>query len=159
MQQGLLTLAPTLIASMISCALTGGIIPLIKIDSEKISDKLDEAIDKVTNNIGEKVTEAIQNKIDSYEEEKGSLIAFKETLAQLASNLYKPLVFIIDELDRCRPDFAIRLIERIKHFFDIPKIVFVLVMDKAQFSKAVCHNYGYDETLGEEYLDKFLILK
>ncbi len=155
MQQGLLTLAPTLIASMISCALTGGIIPLIKIDSEKISDKLDEAIDKVTNNIGEKVTEAIQNKIDSYEEEKGSLIAFKETLAQLASNLDKPLVFIIDELDRCRPDFAIRLIERIKHFFDIPKIVFVLVMDKAQFSKAVCHNYGYDETFGEEYLDKF----
>jgi len=45
-------------------------------------------------------------------------------------------------LDRCRPDFAIRLIERIKHFFDIKNIVFVLVMDKAQFSKVVCHNYG-----------------
>ncbi|NNH00929.1 P-loop NTPase fold protein [Acinetobacter sp. ANC 5414] len=156
MQQGLLTLAPTLIASVISCALTGGIIPLIKIDSEKIADKLDDAIDKVTDNIGEKVTEAIQSKIDSYEEEKNSVYAFKQTLAQLAESLDKPLVFIIDELDRCRPDFAIRLIERIKHFFDIPKIVFVLVMDKSQFSKIVCHNYGYDETLGEEYLDKFV---
>ena len=59
-------------------------------------------------------------------------------------------------MDRCRPDFAIRLIERIKHFFDIPRIVFVLVMDKTQFSKVVCHNYGYDERLGEEYLDKFV---
>ncbi len=110
MQQGLLTLAPTLIASMISCALTSGIIPLIKIDSDSIKDKLDDAIDKVTENIGDKVTEAIQNKIDSYEEEKQSLFAFKNTLAQLAESLDKPLVFIIDELDRCRPDFAIRLI-------------------------------------------------
>jgi len=59
-------------------------------------------------------------------------------------------------LDRCRPDFAIRLIERIKLFFDIPKIVFFLVMDKTQLSKVVCHNYGYDETVGEEYLDKFI---
>jgi hypothetical protein len=77
-------------------------------------------------------------------------------LAQLAESLDKPLVFIIDELDRCRPDFAIRLIERIKHFFDIPKIVFILVMDKTQFSKVICHNYGYDKSLGEEYLDKFI---
>ena len=156
MQQGLLSIAPTLIASMISCAITGGIIPFIKIDNEKIVDKLDDAIDKVTDNIGEKVTEAIQNKIETYEEEKNSLVAFKSTLAELAESLDKPLVFIIDELDRCRPDFAIRLIERIKHFFDIPKIVFVLVMDKNQFSKVVCHNYGYDQTLSEEYLDKFV---
>ncbi|WP_313043684.1 P-loop NTPase fold protein [Acinetobacter sp.] len=156
MQQGLLTLAPTLIASMISCALTGGLIPLIKIDSEKITDKLDDAIDKVTENIGEKVTEAIQAKIDSYEEEKNSIIAFKATLAQLAENLDKPLVFIIDELDRCRPDFAIRLIERIKHFFDIRKIVFVLVMNKNQLINGIQHIYGYDNESSKIYLEKFI---
>lgn len=156
MQQGLLTIAPTLIASMISCALTGGIIPLLKVDNEAIKNKIDDAVDKVVDNIGEKVTEAIQNKIDSYEEEKQSLVAFKQTLSELAASLDKPLVFIIDELDRCRPDFAIRLIERIKHFFDIKNIVFVLVMDKTQFSKVICHNYGYDENLGEEYLTKFV---
>ena len=156
MQQGLLTIAPTLIASMISCAISGGVIPFIKVDSEKIADKLGDAIDKVSENIGEKVTEAIQNKIESYDEQKNSLVAFKSTLSELAESLDKPLVFIIDELDRCRPDFAIRLIERIKHFFDIPKIVFVLVMDKTQFSKVICHNYGYDESLGKEYLTKFI---
>jgi hypothetical protein len=156
MQQGLLTLAPTLIASMISCALTGGVIPLIKIDSDSFKDKLDEAIDKVTDNIGDKVTEAIQNKIDNYEEEKNSLFAFKRTLAQLAESLDKPLVFIIDELDRCRPDFAIRLIERIKHFFDIPKIVFVLVMNKKQFVMGVKKIYGYDDDSSKLYLDKFI---
>lgn len=156
LQQGLLTQAPTIIASMISFALTGGIIPFLKIDNDSIKDKYEDIVDKVTDNIGEKVTEAIQKKIDDYEEEKQSLNAFKETLAKLAESLDKPLVFIIDELDRCRPDFAIRLIERIKHFFDIKNIVFVLVMDKTQFSKVVCHNYGYDEDLGEKYLDKFV---
>ena len=80
MQQGLLTIAPTLIASMISCAITGGVIPFIKVDSEKIADKLDDAIDKVSENIGEKVTEAIQNKIESYDEQKNSLVAFKRAL-------------------------------------------------------------------------------
>ncbi|MCT8090449.1 KAP family P-loop NTPase fold protein [Acinetobacter kookii] len=156
MQQGLLTLAPTLIASIISCAVTGGIIPFIKIDSENIKGKIDDAIDSVAENIGEKITEAIQNKIDSYEEEKQSLLAFKSTLSELAASLDKPLVFIIDELDRCRPDFAIRLIERIKHFFDIPKIVFILVMNKKQFVMGVKKIYGYDDDSSKLYLDKFI---
>lgn len=156
MQQGLLTIAPTLIASMISCAITCGVIPFIKIDSEKIADKLDDAIDKVTDNIGEKVTEAIQNKIESYEEEKQSLLAFKSTLTELAASLEKPLVFIIDELDRCRPDFAIRLIERIKHFFDIPKIVFILVMNKPQLLQSIKSVYGYEAEMNGDYLEKFI---
>ncbi|KGT48463.1 P-loop NTPase fold protein [Acinetobacter sp. HR7] len=156
MQQGLLTLTPTLIASMISCTLTGGVIPFIRLDSESIKDKIDDAVDKVVENIGEKVTEAIQNKIDSYEEEKNSLQAFKTTLSELADSLDKPLVFIIDELDRCRPDFAIRLIERIKHFFDIPKIVFVLVMNKPQLLQSVQRYYGYDSKLNGDYFEKFI---
>lgn len=153
-----MTLAPTLIASIISCAITGGIIPFIKIDGDVIKDKLDDAIDKVTDSIGDKVTEAIQHKIDSYEEEKNSLLAFKHTLAQLAESLDKPLVFIIDELDRCRPDFAIRLIERVKHFFDIPKIVFVfvLVMNKPQLLQSVKSFYGYDSEMNGDYLEKFI---
>ena len=38
----------------------------------------------------------------------------------------KPLIFIIDELDRCRPDYAVSILEQIKHFFSIPNIIFVL---------------------------------
>ncbi|RKG39122.1 KAP family P-loop NTPase fold protein, partial [Acinetobacter rongchengensis] len=156
LQQGLLTQAPTIIASMISFALTGGIIPFLKIDNDSLKDKYENIVDKVTDNIGEKVTEAIQKKIDDYQEEKQSLNAFKETLAKLAESLDRPLVFIIDELDRCRPDFAIRLIERIKHFFDIPKIVFVLVMNKPQLLQSVKSFYGYDSEMNGDYLEKFV---
>lgn len=112
--------------------------------------------DSASEEITAKVKEQIEKKIENHQVEKETVRDFKDELAKLAEKLEKPLVFIIDELDRCRPDFAVRLIERIKHFFDIPKIVFVLVMDKTQFSKVICHNYGYDEKLGEEYLDKFV---
>lgn len=115
-----------------------------------------DGIDALSDEASERIKESIQEKIAGHEAEKETLKEFKKHLADTVEKLENPLVFIIDELDRCRPDFAIRLIERIKHFFDIPKIVFVLVMDKAQFSKVVCHNYGYDEKLGEEYLDKFV---
>lgn len=115
-----------------------------------------DVYDSVSDEITGKLKEHIEKKIENHHLEKETIQDFKKELNQLADKLEKPLVFIIDELDRCRPDFAIRLIERIKHFFDIPKIVFVLVMDKTQFSKVICHNYGYDEKLGEEYLDKFV---
>lgn len=115
-----------------------------------------EVYDSVSDEITGKLKEHIEKKIENHHLEKQTIQDFKKELNQLADKLEKPLVFIIDELDRCRPDFAIRLIERIKHFFDIPKIVFVLVMDKKQFSKVVCHNYGYDGALSDQYLDKFI---
>lgn len=115
-----------------------------------------DVYDSVSDEITGKLKEHIEKKIENHHLEKETIQDFKKELNQLADKLEIPLVFIIDELDRCRPDFAIRLIERIKHFFDIPKIVFVLVMDKKQFSKVICHNYGYDDKLGEEYLDKFV---
>lgn len=115
-----------------------------------------EVYDSVSDEITGKLKEHIEKKIENHQLEKQTIVDFKKELGELANKLNRPLVFIIDELDRCRPDFAIRLIERVKHFFDIPKIVFVLVMDKTQFSKVICHNYGYDEKLGEEYLDKFV---
>ncbi|OAL78560.1 P-loop ATPase [Acinetobacter sp. SFB] len=126
----------------------GGAGEAIKAVYDEGKDVFDVASDEIASKVKEK--------IENHHIEKQTIQDFKNELAKLAEKLDKTLVFIIDELDRCRPDFAIRLIERIKHFFDIPKIVFILVMDKTQFSKVVCHNYGYDETLGEEYLDKFV---
>ncbi|WP_180117827.1 P-loop NTPase fold protein [Acinetobacter sp. YH12096] len=118
-----------------------------------------DGIDTLSEEASDRIKESIQDKIAGHEAEKKTLKEFKKYLAETVEKLDKPLVFIIDELDRCRPDFSIRLIERIKHFFDIPRIVFVLVMDKTQFTKVICHNYGYDETLGEEYLSKFIDFK
>ncbi len=119
---------------------------------EEVFDGISEAID--TN-----ISDAIQQRFEKHEADKQTLQAFKQSLYALANNQDlnpQPLVFIIDELDRCNPLFSVRLIERIKHFFDIPNIVFVLVCDKHQLQKTICHQFGYDNEYSEAYLDKFV---
>lgn len=81
----------------------------------------------------------------------------KELLTGFTAKLEKPLVIIIDELDRCRPDYAVRTLEAIKHFFNIPNIVFVLAIDRQQIESAVSVLYGKKiETHSAEYLRKFI---
>ena len=115
-----------------------------------------ELYDLASDQITEKVKEKIEEKINNHHIEKETIQDFKNDLAKLAEKLDKPLVFIIDELDRCRPDFAIRLIERIKHFFDIPKIVFLLVINKPQLLQSVKSYYGYDSELNGDYFEKII---
>ena len=79
---------------------------------------------------------------------------FKAQLAEITKKEKKPLVFIVDELDRCKPEFAIRLIERIKHFFDIPKVVFILAVNKNQLEESINNFYGFSSTAN--YLEKFI---
>jgi hypothetical protein len=82
-----------------------------------------------------------------YEDRKGALQDFRETLSKLASNVIssgkqKCLIIIIDELDRCRPDFAIELLERIKHLFNIKHIKFVIGADRKQLNESAKVLYG-----------------
>ncbi len=65
-----------------------------------------------------------------------------------------PVVIAIDELDRCRPDFSIRALERIKHFFNIAGVVFVIATDRGNLPSAVHTVYG-PSIDGELYLRKF----
>ena len=63
-------------------------------------------------------------------------------------------IFIVDELDRCRPDFALGLIESLKHFFQTEGLHFVLVTNKDYLSKSVDARYGLKDK-SDEYLQKF----
>ena len=65
-----------------------------------------------------------------------------------------PLIFIIDELDRCRPDFALACLELIKHVFAVPGICFVLVTNLDHLAGVVRGRYGA-EMDGATYLQKF----
>ncbi len=53
-----------------------------------------------------------------------------------------PLVVIVDELDRCRPDYAVSMLETIKHFFDIEGVVFLLAVNRSQLDESVRTLYG-----------------
>ena len=73
--------------------------------------------------------------------------------AAVAEETGRPLVFIIDELDRCRPSFAIELLERVKHIFDVPNLVFVLGINRDELCKSFRSVYG--DIDADVYLRRF----
>lgn len=82
---------------------------------------------------------------------------FKEKLGKFSSEYNKKLIIFIDELDRCRPSFAIELLETIKHLFSVPGVIFVISLDKDQLSHSVATIYGENmDTTG--YLRRFFDL-
>lgn len=85
----------------------------------------------------------------------------REQLTKLSTVVEKetgrPLVFIIDELDRCRPTFAIELLERVKHIFDIPSIVFVFGVNRDELCESLKSVYGGINA--DVYLRKFFDLE
>ncbi|MHA6823881.1 KAP family P-loop NTPase fold protein [Ralstonia pseudosolanacearum] len=110
---------------------------------------------------GEKSADAahawVKRRIEQHDKERDSMRAFRKELESFAKGDDQPVVIIIDELDRCRPAFAVRLLERIKHYFDVPNLVFVLIMNRRQLETAVKGVYGA-ETDAATYLGKFLHL-
>lgn len=98
--------------------------------------------------------------VDSFKTKQSALAQFKELLAKLLDELpddQQNLIIFIDELDRCKPTYAIEVLERIKHLFDIDRLVFVLAVNRDQLSKSIQGVYGpsFD---GLSYLKRFIDL-
>lgn len=89
---------------------------------------------------------------DSIKDFKMSLQDMAETLSQASEN--RPLVVMIDELDRCRPSYAVELLEIAKHLFAVNDIVFVLAINRAQLAHSIRAVYG-SEFDAEGYLRRF----
>lgn len=70
----------------------------------------------------------------------------------------KNLVIFIDELDRCRPDFAVKLLERVKHFFNHKNVIFVFSVNHEELTHTVENVYGKDFD-GYKYLSRFFDLE
>lgn len=98
----------------------------------------------------------------TYIEAKEEINSFKNALRNTAQKLSEnyhgnPLIIAIDELDRCRPSYAVELLEIAKHFFSVDNVVFVLAVDKSQLSHAIKAIYGVEfDSIG--YLRRFIDL-
>ena len=77
-----------------------------------------------------------------------------ELIEKYLAKSEKKLLFIIDELDRCKPSFAVNLLEVIKHYFNKEDIVFVIATDNTQLAHTVSKYYGVNFN-GATYLNKF----
>lgn len=106
----------------------------------------------------EGVADVLKEQVDDYVKKKKGLEDFRKALQNYVKENSdgKPLIFIIDELDRCRPDYAVEMLERVKHFFSVEGIVFVLAIDKPQLLHAIKGFYGSADINTEEYLRRFI---
>lgn len=99
-----------------------------------------------------------ENRIDKYKEDQKSVNVFLTRLQEMASSLARstkhPLMIVIDELDRCRPSYAVALIEVAKHLFGANHVVFVLAVNRTQLAHSIKALYG-DEFDAAGYLRRF----
>lgn len=102
--------------------------------------------------------------LENHSDRVQAVTAFKTYLGEAvlafeAASLSKaPLFIIIDELDRCRPDYAIRLLEGVKHVFGAQNVCFVVGVNLEQTSESVRAVYGagFD---GRHYLKRFFAVE
>jgi hypothetical protein len=146
---------PKLIFSALMTFMSAGLLaPVIAEILKATKDGSGDFGEAMAEDFGDRIRAQLEEKVKNYEADKLTVEGFKSQLAEVACHLDKPLVFIIDELDRCKPEFSIRLIERIKHFFDTPNIVFVLSMHKKQLRESIDSYYGFKTQ--NQYLEKFI---
>ncbi len=139
----LLNLFKSIVAS-VSIEVKAPYIGKVVIDGEKLI--------KTHENLNSKMnTHDIYADYTLYEQE---LKRLKDFLCSWASQQDKPIVVIIDELDRCRPDYSVKTLEILKHFFDIPGFVFILALDEEQLKNSVKTLFGTENF--DEYKRKFI---
>jgi len=67
---------------------------------------------------------------------------FKKEVAKIIKRDKKRIIYLIDELDRCRPTFAIETLERIKHILGVEGLYFIIALDKKQLTHSLKTVYG-----------------
>jgi KAP family P-loop domain len=114
-----------------------------------------------------KADEYVKALLSRQAEERKDIEEFRIALSELASTLVpdlgKPeeeqsntaqLIFIVDELDRCKPNFALELLEKVKHVFSVSGVHFILATHLTQLENSVRYSYGTDID-ARSYLQKF----
>ena len=102
-----------------------------------------------------------RDRLTAYEEAQESVRKFRAALQDMARELSAhkghPLIVMIDELDRCRPSYAVELLEVAKHLFSVDHVVFVLAVNRAELMHSIRALYGngFD---AEGYLRRFFDL-
>lgn len=114
--------------------------------AEDFTDEIEEATDKAIDATAELI-------LKEHVEAEKNLKTLQAALTEIASN--SPIVIFIDELDRCRPSFAIDMLEIIKHTFDVENVSFVLITNTQQLKASINHCYG-QAVDAQRYLDKFI---
>lgn len=149
-RQPLIKKALPVIKFGVKTTLKAGTSWLLKQDTADVVDGFETEL----KNAGDQViNHAVESLLTDHVVAEESIATLQTALHDLAKK--KPIVIFIDELDRCRPDFAVNMLENIKHIFDVDGVQFVLVTNFDQLRSSINHCYG-NGLDAQRYLDKFV---
>ena len=109
---------------------------------------------------GQAIASLAKKRLSEYLDARTSLQTFRASLGEFATRLAEsrhslPLIAVIDELDRCRPSYAVELLETAKHLFTVDRVVFVLAVNRSELAHSIRAVYGGEfDALG--YLRRFI---
>ena len=123
---------------------------------------IDVGTEELANALGTMSEEAAKDGIVQFQAQRKSLTAFQAKLCDFSEALSaahddRPLVIAIDELDRCRPSYAIEMLELAKHLFAVDHVVFALAVNRSELAHSVKVLYGQDFD-ADRYLRRFFDL-
>ena len=104
-----------------------------------------------------------KNGLDEYEKSYSydKYFIFQNQIAKLAESLKKlseiyTVIIIVDELDRCIPEYGIKVLERLHHITESSSnVISVVAVDNGKLVASVGHLFGFDEADSQRYLEKF----
>lgn len=145
---------------------------LTSYSAEQLKEILSESNDEITEpsetGTGDELTKDVSTLLSTcataalkeHTDKQIAIQTFKTNVSALVRHLEKvstvrlPIFIFVDELDRCRPTYAIELLENIKHLFGVKGVYFVVATNIGQLSHAVSALYG-DRFNAEQYLKRF----
>lgn len=119
--------------------------------------KADEAAEKLSNEIEDSLKSNIDKQIsDEFNRYESNVIALNEFKMILKSIAKERVIFLfIDELDRCKPSFAIKTLETIKHIFDVEGVCCIISTNLDSLAQVIKKSYGYSISEAKDYLERF----
>lgn len=143
-------------------ALVGGVVKIVS-NIPQIGGIADIG-SSLTNAASKAVKEAKNKSMNLADEVLQSDLSYSATMTQFKNKLKelikkqnsdKPFIVIVDELDRCKPTYAIEFLEKLKHLFNIDNMIFILFINRDELESIIKGRYGqtYD---GLNYLNKFI---
>ena len=119
---------------------------------ENVAEGLTEIINDIRNPIE-------TQKFDDFKSYQKLLKEARELLNEIASinknsnsGMQSKLIILVDEIDRCLPDYQLKVLERLHHLFDVKNCAVIVAMNQDCVANTISTLYGVN---GDEYLRKF----
>ncbi len=134
----------------VKTTLKAGVSWLLRQDAANLAEDFESDVKRAGD---EAINHAVESLLIDHVNANESIELLKTALGEIAKK--NPIIIFIDELDRCRPDFAVAMLESIKHIFDVKGVEFVLITNADQLRASINHCYG-PTVDAQRYLDKFI---